>query len=193
MTSLVLILLVAATPAQQHYAAGEAAFKLGNFEEAAKQYTAAYEAEKHADLLFNIAQCHRNLGQYDKAIFFLERYLEEAQPVKNRERIEELIYDLEQQRVVADMKVDETPPIESTIEAPARPPPAAPPPAAPPPPPPPAVTATAPVEAEPAVYEQGWFWGVMAGAAAVVGGAVAIAVIATRDGVPDGDYEFDLR
>jgi tetratricopeptide (TPR) repeat protein len=190
--SLILVLLVGLSPAKERYLAGEAAFKVGRFEDALKEYTAAYELQPHPDLLFNIAQCHRNLANYDRAIFFLERYLEEAKSIPDRERIEELIYDLEQRRVVESIakpqeQAGDEPPPEPTIETPkieTR-----------------IITTTVsktetvnvPVYVESPIYERGWFWGILAGAAAVVGGAVAIAVVASKDGVPEGEYEFDLR
>lgn len=72
--------------AQLHY-------KLGRFDEALAAYSRAYEIFNAPALLFNIGQCHKNLKNYDRAIFFFEGYLREetrADPQKRR-LAEELI------------------------------------------------------------------------------------------------------
>ncbi|MEP6652414.1 MAG: tetratricopeptide repeat protein [Myxococcales bacterium] len=56
--------------AQLHY-------KLGRFDEALAAYSRAYELFNAPALLFNIGQCHKNLKNYDRAIFFFEGYLRE--------------------------------------------------------------------------------------------------------------------
>lgn len=162
--------------------AAASAFKLGRFEEALKEYTAAYQLDAHPDLLFNIAQCHRNLGNHDRAIFFLELYLQEATSSEDRDRVEVLIAELEERR--RPRSEVETPVVTTTVAASVAPKPPVPNPTTPVPPPPEPTTPA---------YQQGWFWGVVIGTAAVVGGAVALAVATRRDGVPEGDYRFDLR
>ena len=57
------------------YKQGQIAFDLGRFEEALERYEQAYRMVAAPGLLFNIGQCHRNLGNYKKAIFNFRLYL----------------------------------------------------------------------------------------------------------------------
>jgi len=83
------------TPMQEARAlvdAGDRDYKLARFEQALAEYTKAYEKFPAAPLLFNIAQCHRNRGQYDKAVFFYEGFLREARrDDPNRGVVEDLL------------------------------------------------------------------------------------------------------
>jgi len=77
--------------AKPHVVAADTAYKLGKFADALAEYSKAYEIFEAPGLLFNIGQCHRNLEQYDKAIFFYEGYLRAIPKAKNRALVEELI------------------------------------------------------------------------------------------------------
>jgi tetratricopeptide (TPR) repeat protein len=83
------------TPTQEARAlveAGDRDYKLARFDQALAEYTKAYEKFPAAALLFNIAQCHRNLGQYDRAVFFYEGFLREARKDDpNRSVVEDLL------------------------------------------------------------------------------------------------------
>ena len=73
--------------------AGEASahYNLGRFQEALAGYERAYELYPAHGLLFNLGQCHRELGTHERAIFFFERYLEETGDSPNRELVIDLI------------------------------------------------------------------------------------------------------
>lgn len=162
--------------ARVHFQTAEKAFNLGKFDEALKSYEQAYEAKNLSGFLFNIAQCHRNLANPERALFFYQRYLALEPSSPNRALVEELI--AEQQA-----KLDAKKKAEAEAAKPREPEPAAKPDFSKPPesfkpvaaaPPPP------PRKEEPAatpVYKRWWFW---AGAAAVVGG-VAAALLITKD------------
>ena len=66
-------------------------FKLGLFVEALDEYSKAYQLYPAPPLLFNIGQCHRNLKDWEKAIFFFEGFLSARPDAKNRRQIEDLI------------------------------------------------------------------------------------------------------
>jgi tetratricopeptide (TPR) repeat protein len=68
-------------------------YKLGRFDEALEAYSRAYELFNAPALLFNIGQCHKNLRDFDRAIFFFEGYLrEETNPnPRTRALAQELI------------------------------------------------------------------------------------------------------
>jgi tetratricopeptide (TPR) repeat protein len=129
------ILMISAVPARadnrldqakQQVSAAAIAYRLGRFDDALAGYTKAYELYPKAALLFNIGQCHKNLKDYAKAVFFFEGYLRDAPAAPNRALVEDLIREVRAELA----RLAPSPP-------PAEPPPpaAAPPPRAEPPPP----------------------------------------------------------
>jgi hypothetical protein len=166
--------------ARRLFQEAELSFNVGKFAEALAAYQAAYEAKPLPGFLFNIAQCYRNMGDYDRARFFFRRYLTLDPRTPNRRRVEALIDEmgrLLQQR--ADEEAARAP--ATPAAAPPPPPAAAPAPIAPPPAPvaaaePPAqapvivAPAAEPVAAPAPVWKRWWFWtaaGVLAAGAAV--------------------------
>ena len=77
--------------AKPHVAAADKAYQLGRFADALGEYSKAYELFAAPPLLFNIAQCHRNLKNWDRAIFFFEGYLAARPAAQNRKFVEELL------------------------------------------------------------------------------------------------------
>ena len=73
----------------------ETKFNLGRFEEAAADYQAAYEAEPLPAFLFNIGQCYRNLGNYERAQFYFRRYVQLDPHSPNRADAEQLIAEMD--------------------------------------------------------------------------------------------------
>jgi tetratricopeptide (TPR) repeat protein len=70
---------------------GERDYKLGRFEEALEEYSHAYELFPAPALLFNLGQCHKQLKNYERAIFFFEGYLRDEQRPTNRRLAEDLV------------------------------------------------------------------------------------------------------
>src|SRR5262245_16353046 len=56
--------------ARADFEQAEKAFNVGRFDEALRHYQAAYDQLPLPAFLFNIAQCHRNLGNHERALFF---------------------------------------------------------------------------------------------------------------------------
>ena len=81
--------------AKKHFYAGEKLFALGRFADALKEYEAAFDAKPLPAFLFNIGQCHRNLHDYDAAIFSYRKYLSLMPDAANRAEVEDLIRELE--------------------------------------------------------------------------------------------------
>jgi tetratricopeptide (TPR) repeat protein len=77
--------------AKAHYDQAELAYRLGRFTAALAEYGLAYEAKRLPALLFNIAQCHKMLGSYEKAIFFYESFLRDTPDAPNRALVESLL------------------------------------------------------------------------------------------------------
>jgi tetratricopeptide (TPR) repeat protein len=80
--------------AREHAGRAQAAFNLGRFSDALIEYEAAYEAKPMPGFLFNIAQCHRNLKNYEQARFFYGRYLALDPGSEDRASIEGLIAEM---------------------------------------------------------------------------------------------------
>lgn len=111
-TSALLLCLVAPAFAQpddeakakEHFKAAQAAYNLGQFDQALEGYSQAYAAKPLAPFLFNIAQCHRQLGQWERAAFFYKRFLAMGAPGAEREKVEQLAQQMEQKQAEADAR-----------------------------------------------------------------------------------------
>lgn len=157
--------------AKRHFERGEKLYALAKFRDALDEYQKAFDAKPIAAFLFNIGQCYRNLEDYDAAIFSYRKYLKLAPEAPNRDKVEQLIAELDDQRAKANSE---------RLGLAPRPPPEPAPAPAPAPAPVPAVHAEP--EHHP-FYTRWWFWtGV-----AVVGAAGGIGVYeATRSSGPPG-------
>jgi tetratricopeptide (TPR) repeat protein len=186
----------ATAEAKKRYAQGVRHYDLAEYEAALTEFKEAYRAADDPAFLFNIAQCHRKLGNLPEAITFYRTYLRRASNVPNRAELQRRIAELEheqalRERAAAASGAPTTGALTPAVERRS------------PPPAPVAVVATASdptagrepaaalvgrdaapspspaggdAEAAP-LYKRGWFW-VAAGAVAV--GAAAAIVIATR-------------
>jgi tetratricopeptide (TPR) repeat protein len=147
--------------AKRHYERGQKLFALQKFDEALEQFQKAFDAKPIPDFLFNIGQCHRNLGDYEAAIFSFKRYLKLDPETDNREQVEELIAQLEEKQAAEEAK-------RLRLRKPAR------------------EKEEAPEERPPTgrpVYKKWWFW---TGVAVVgVAGGVGIYAATAADGPPD--------
>jgi len=77
--------------AKEYFQKASQSYKLGKFEQALDLYSKAYETLPLPAFLFNIGQCHRQLGNHERAVFFFEGYLRDADNAGNRDVVEELI------------------------------------------------------------------------------------------------------
>jgi tetratricopeptide (TPR) repeat protein len=84
--------------AKRHFERGEKLFALGKFDEALDEYQKAFDAKPIPDFLYNIAQCYRNLGDYDQAIFSFKKFLKLEPDAPNRESVERTIEQLEEKK-----------------------------------------------------------------------------------------------
>jgi tetratricopeptide (TPR) repeat protein len=96
--------------AKRHFERGQKLFTLGKFDEALDQYQKAYDASPLPDFLYNIGQCHRNLGDYEQAIFSFKRFLQLDPEAPNREKVEIIIDELEDKLERQGAKKREEPP-----------------------------------------------------------------------------------
>jgi tetratricopeptide (TPR) repeat protein len=84
------------TAARAHYEKGATEYNLGHFAGAITEFEQAYELDGAPILLFNIAQCHRQNGNVERAAFFYRRYLEQAPASTNRAEVEKRIKELDE-------------------------------------------------------------------------------------------------
>jgi len=84
--------------ARRHFERGEKLFALGKFDEALDEYQTAFDAKPLPAFLYNIGQCYRNLGDLDQAIFSFKKYLKLEPEAENKDAVERLIEDLEDQK-----------------------------------------------------------------------------------------------
>lgn len=144
--------------AKRHFDRGQKLFTLGKFDLALDEYQKAYDASPIPDFLYNIGQCHRNLGNYEQAIFSFKRYLQLDPEAENRDKVELIIDELQDKLERDGAKKQVQPP-------------------PPPPPPPPQVHGETPF------YKKWWFW---AGVGVVgVAGGVGIYEATRPPGAPD--------
>ena len=61
--------------ARRHFEKAELAYASRRFTVALEEYGLAHEAKRLPGFLFNMAQCHKRLGDYEKAIVLYERFL----------------------------------------------------------------------------------------------------------------------
>lgn len=179
---------------RKHVARANQLAAAGHCRSALPEYTRGHELLKDPAILFNRAECHRKLGELERAVEDYREFLAGLPSAPNRRSVEQRIVELE--RLIAAGR-----PAEAPAPAPARE-------AAPPAP---AAAAPGPrpdlVEAEPAVRAvpaprtdersrglPGWVWigvGAIAVAAGVVGGVYAAG--RARTDVPPstlGNYRF---
>jgi tetratricopeptide (TPR) repeat protein len=167
--------------AKRRFDKAETEYKLGRFSEALSLYQQAYELLPEPAFLFNMGQCHRNLGDLERALYFFRGFSGETDDPRARARVERLIEEIEAKQEEQRREEEERARRSAATATEARALPqirtatavAA---AAPPPP-----------EAEPGLPV--WPF-IVAAVVAVVGGGVAIALVATRGSGPAEDGFF---
>jgi tetratricopeptide (TPR) repeat protein len=85
--------------AHSQYEQGLQDYDLGRFKEALDEFSKAYELKALPGFLFNIAQCHRQMHNWERAAFFYRRFLD-LSPKKppNEQTVKELIAECESQQ-----------------------------------------------------------------------------------------------
>src|SRR5436190_18302547 len=84
-----------AEKARAHFQQGDTYFKLDRYANALQEFEQAYLAKQDPSFLYNIAQCHRLMGNRVEAVRFYKRYLNDAPNAANRPVAEKHIRDLE--------------------------------------------------------------------------------------------------
>ncbi len=85
----------AAQIATRRTAQGTSYYNLARYKDALGEYEAAYLTIPEPALLYNIAQCHRKLGNRKEALGFYKSYLRTAPGASNRADVKRLVAELE--------------------------------------------------------------------------------------------------
>jgi tetratricopeptide (TPR) repeat protein len=76
---------------QANRALGHRLFRLGRYEEAVAAFRRAYEVKADARLLYDIAECYREVGAVDQALFYYDRYLAAWPEAFDRDQVEKTV------------------------------------------------------------------------------------------------------
>lgn len=161
------------------FADGQKAYDVGEFDRALALYSDAYKLKPLAGFLFNIGQCHRQLGNFERAAFFFGRFIDNSKPdAPNVSLAQELKADMEKRnaerldaekkaaetKAEADRKAADAAAVKLTpVDAP---------------PPPPPVVAVVP-ETEP-VTTKPLFWVALGGGVAVIAGGIITGIVLSQ-------------
>jgi tetratricopeptide (TPR) repeat protein len=166
--------------ARAHYEQAVANYNLDEYAAALAEFREAYRIKPDPSFLFNIAQCHRKLGQNEAALDYYRKYLRNLPDAPNRADVERMVAELHAKEAAPQPDATPTPtpaPVVTPTPAPAPPPHLD----APTPAPEAALIATpaAPPPPSTPVYERWWFW---TGVGVVVVSAVVIGIVASSKG-----------
>jgi tetratricopeptide (TPR) repeat protein len=159
--------------AREHYEQAVAHYNLDEFAPALAEFREAYRLKPDPSFLFNIAQCHRKLGDTDAALDFYRKYLRSLPDAPNRADVERMIADLRARQAAAPDATAVAPAPTPTAETAAP----APPPSLRPAPRADAVLVSPAPAAPPPFYKRWWFWSALG---AVVAGAVVAGIALSR-------------
>ncbi len=179
------------TKARELFSQGQKAYDVGQFQQALSLYSEAYKLKALPGFLFNIAQCHRQLGNYKDAAFAFGRFIDNSKPEdSNVQLARELIDDMQRRQTEkedAERKAQEAreeAERHARAEAALKDAPVLPPVIVPETPPGPPVVVAEPER----VTSKPWFWGLVGGgvvAVAVTGVVLALQPPAKSYGTPN--------
>jgi tetratricopeptide (TPR) repeat protein len=159
--------------AKAHFTKGLAAYALARYDDAAREYEAAFDADPQAPLLYDAAQAHRLAGNKERALLLYQNYLRLFPDAPDQADVRRLIETV-RKAIAADAAAGTSPPVTpQPLTARAAPPVATPPPSIT------TTTATASMAKRPPHKTRPkWVWGVAGGVAgvAVVGLAVGLGI-----------------
>ena len=103
--------------ARQHFESGSRHFDLSEWDKALAEFKEAYRLTPDATFIYNIAQCHRKLGNIEDALTFYKTYLRRAPNAPNRQEVERRISELEGEQQAKQAKQAEAERVEQVAKA----------------------------------------------------------------------------
>ena len=81
--------------AKGHFRQGQKQYGKADYSKALRSFNLAYQKDPQPAFLFNIGQCHWELGNFTKAAKYFKKYLEESPRASNKKAIRKLIKEAE--------------------------------------------------------------------------------------------------
>jgi hypothetical protein len=81
--------------AKAHYAKATRLYEVGEYGQAIGEFKAAHLAKPDPSFLYNIAQCHRQLGEFEQAVTLYKRFLGASPNAANRAEVEKRVAEIE--------------------------------------------------------------------------------------------------
>lgn len=81
--------------AKVHFSKGTRLYEVGEYYQALGEFKAAHLAKPDPAFLFNIAQCHRQLGDLEQAVTMYKRFLAASPGAGNRAEVEKRVAEME--------------------------------------------------------------------------------------------------
>lgn len=80
--------------AKQLFMMGVELYRVGQFEAAARRFAMAYAVMPIPDLVYNLALCHKAMGEKDQALKLLREFLDSDPSAEDRARVNEMIAEI---------------------------------------------------------------------------------------------------
>lgn len=84
--------------AKAHFQAGANYFSSASYADALREFNRAYELSQKPELFFNISLCYQNLGDFDQAITYLDKYMTAVPNAANKPQLDERMANLKKLR-----------------------------------------------------------------------------------------------
>jgi tetratricopeptide (TPR) repeat protein len=81
--------------AKAHYSKGTRLYDVGEYAQAMAEFKAAHVAKPDPAFLYNIAQCLRQVSDFEQAVVMYRRYLAASPKASNRDEVEKRVAELE--------------------------------------------------------------------------------------------------
>jgi tetratricopeptide (TPR) repeat protein len=87
--------------AKAHFSKASRLYEIGDYRHAIDEFKAAHLAKADPVFLYNIAQCHRQLGEREQAVTFYRRFLASSPNAPNRSEVQKRVAELEAEPAAA--------------------------------------------------------------------------------------------
>jgi tetratricopeptide (TPR) repeat protein len=170
--------------ARQAFTEGRQHFDLGEYKEALASFKEAYRDFEDPTFLFNIAQCHRQLGDKEQAVRMYRTYVSKRPDAPNAEEVRRTIATL--QEAIDKERASRASPPTGTLSPSEAPPTETAPPAATTP----AAPSAPEAEHHTPIYKKWWLWTIVG--VVVVGAAVGtgVGIAASKPSHPTATTDF---
>ena len=92
--------------ARLHFQTGASYYDAGDYEDALREFQRAHALSQKSELYYNFSLCYQQMGDLEKAIDYLSRYLQEVQEVPNRASLERRLENLRERHANAGREPD---------------------------------------------------------------------------------------